>query len=118
MSKSLIIAGGRDYRMTRSDVIQLNNICYDHSYVEILSGGAGGADLCGEVYAHSNLMAVTPFPADWAANGKAAGPIRNRQMAAYADGLAVFNGGRGTANMVLEAKKAGINIHDFRKQIA
>ena len=44
---------------------------------------------------------------DWNKHGKAAGPIRNRQMAEYADCLiAVWDGkSRGTKNMIDEMNK-------------
>ena len=58
---------------------------------------------------------VNIFPADWKAHGKAAGPIRNRDMAKHADQVVLFPGGRGTENMYQEAKKAGLVIHDWRK---
>ena len=47
------------------------------------------------------------FPADWDKHGRAAGPIRNKQMADYADVLiAVWDGkSRGTKNMIDEMNK-------------
>lgn len=106
----LIIAGGRDYRLTETDTQELDRIPIS----EIVSGGATGADASGESYAYYKGLPVRKFPADWQTHGKAAGPIRNRQMAEYADGVALFHGGRGTASMFAEAKKAGIEIFDFR----
>lgn len=53
------------------------------------------------------------YPADWDAHGKAAGPIRNREMAqAGADLCLAFPLGesRGTWNCVNECKKAGIPV--------
>lgn len=106
----LIIAGGRDYCLTETDTQGLDRIPIS----EVVSGGAPGADASGESYAHFNGLPVRKFPADWQTHGKAAGPIRNRQMAEYADGVALFPGGRGTASMFAEAQKAGIEIFDFR----
>ena len=53
------------------------------------------------------------FPADWKANPRAAGPIRNRQMlAAKPDMVVAFHKdlatSRGTKDMVTIARKAGI----------
>ena len=104
----LIIAGGRKYRLTADDAAYLDGLFIE----EIVSGGATGADSGGEAYATHRGLNVKRFPADWDAYGKAAGPIRNRQMAEYADGVVLFPGGRGTASMAREARKAGIRIFD------
>lgn len=52
--------------------------------LEVLSGKCRGADACGEAWAARARATVVPFPADWARYGTAAGPIRNRAMAARA----------------------------------
>jgi hypothetical protein len=57
-----------------------------------------------------NRVPVKQFPADWNKYGKAAGPIRNAQMAKYADAVILFPGGRGTANMRKLAKEHGLEI--------
>lgn len=51
------------------------------------------------------------FCADWAKHGKAAGPIRNREMlAAKPDMLLAFPGGRGTADCVRQARQLGVAV--------
>ncbi len=79
---------------------------------EIVSGGAPGVDWLAEVYAKKNGIPFKLFPADWKAHGRAAGPIRNREMAAYGDILlAVWDGhNRGTRNMIQEALKVGDRV--------
>lgn len=56
------------------------------------------------------------FPADWNAHGKAAGPIRNQQMAQEADVLIAFWDGksRGTKDMIEKATRAGLDMHVYR----
>lgn len=111
----LIIAGGRDYQLKPSDYARLNAL-HDECYVyEVVYGGAPGADECGARWATDEGIGLRCFPADWKTHGKAAGPIRNRQMAEYADAVALFPGGRGTQSMYEEAKRVGIEIYDFRK---
>ena len=107
----LIIAGGRKYQFTQEDIDNLNTI---ENIDSIVSGGATGADKQGEIYAQHNGIPVDVFTADWKTYGKSAGPRRNRQMAKYADALAVFDGGKGTLSMISEAKKANLVIYDFR----
>lgn len=107
----LIIAGGRNYQLTPADESWLDTL----PVVEVISGGASGADAGGEAWAKSRLIPVRVFHADWKTHGNAAGPIRNREMAEYANAVALFPGGRGTASMRREAKAAGLQIFDRTK---
>lgn len=104
-----VVAGGRDYQFTDEDKARLDALPIG----ELVSGGASGADRCGEQWATAKGIPIKRFPADWNTHGRAAGPIRNRQMAEYADAVALFPGGRGTASMRREAERAGITVHDF-----
>ena len=81
---------------------------------EVVSGGAGGIDFLGEVWAKLEHRNVKYFLPDWS-KGKKAGPIRNRQMAEYADALLLIWDGksRGSASMKREAERAGIPIYEF-----
>jgi len=74
---------------------------------------ASGADAEGASWALNRGIALKGFPADWKGNGRAAGPIRNREMAEYADAVALFAGGAGTASMRREAIRAEITVYDF-----
>lgn len=70
---------------------------------EVVCGLARGADIYGRKWAVCVAgLPVKDFPADWKKYGLAAGPLRNTEMAEYADGLIAFqwDGSRGTANMV------------------
>lgn len=73
----------------------------------VVVGGAAGADRLGAQWARDHGIPVETFPANWKAHGKAAGPVRNRAMAGYADALvAVWDGrSKGTADMVNEMRK-------------
>jgi len=102
-----IIAGCRgfnDYNLLKEKVDYYRK---DHVITEVVSGTARGADYLGEEYANENGIPIKSFPADWENYGKAAGPIRNRQMAEYADVLiAVWDGkSKGTNNMIIEMNK-------------
>jgi hypothetical protein len=56
---------------------------------------------------------VVRFPADWDRYGKRAGRIRNESMAKYAEYLAVFPGGKGTAHMKEIAKAYGLVVFEY-----
>ena len=111
----VIIAGSRDF----NDYEVLQTVCDNllakkkqtHNIV-IISGTAKGADSLGEQYARERGYVVKRFPADWQQYGKAAGPIRNRQMTDNADALIAFWDGHstGTQNMIMEAKKKGMVV--------
>jgi len=106
-----IIAGGRDvndYALLLAAIEEAN-----FTITEVVSGGAKGADALGEQYAESMNLTLKIYPADWEKNGRAAGPIRNRQMAEYGEQLiALWDGkSRGTKNMIETATKKGLTIY-------
>lgn len=69
---------------------------------EVVSGGARGIDWCGEQYAIANDIPYKVFHADWKRFGVGAGPLRNVEMAEYADALiAIWDGkSKGTLDMI------------------
>lgn len=79
---------------------------------EIVSGGAIGADRLGMRFAREFDYRLTIFYPGWEKYNKAAGFIRNKKMANYADALIAFWDGksRGTFNMIEEAGKLGLVI--------
>ena len=78
----------------------------------IIHGAAKGADSLASEWAALNEVKEEVFPADWKTHGRAAGPIRNQQMLdeGKPDLVIAFPGGRGTADMVKRARKAGIEV--------
>ena len=117
--EKILIAGGRNYndyeefkRRVRH-YINMHNI--DLSDIELVSGGARGVDSMAERIAKEFKIPIKVFPADWDTYGKAAGVIRNKQMAEYvgANGtlIAFWDGkSRGTGNMIETAGDYNINI--------
>ena len=110
MSK-VIIAGGRDFQNTELLQEEMFYLQQTLDVDEIVSGGARGADKLGEIWA-GNDTPVTPFPADWDLHGKAAGYIRNKEMAEYADVLVAFWDGKskGTKHMIDLALAGGLLV--------
>ena len=98
----VIIAGSRnieDYAL----VVQAMSRC-GYEVTEVVSGCATGIDRLGEQWATTNNIPITEMPANWNRDGKAAGPIRNRDMAKYADAAVIVWDGKsaGTRNMIDE----------------
>jgi len=108
----LIIAGSRTVSPTPEEISNElrcmekpeNGIRIDpyEDITEVVSGTADGADAAGEAWADSCRIPVRRFPAAWAIHGKAAGKLRNREMAEYGDALLAFWDGMssGTCDMV------------------
>lgn len=112
----VIIAGSRsfkDYGLLREKCdFLLSNL----SDIVIVSGNAKGADLLGEMYAKEKCYGLKIFPADWDKYKKAAGYIRNTEMAKYSDALIAFWDGfsRGTKHMIDIAKEQGLKVRVVR----
>lgn len=106
----VIVAGGRDF--TNYTLVEEAIKLSGFEISQIVSGKAKGVDTLGEVWALANNITVEAFPADWSQHGRAAGPIRNRQMAEYADALiAIWDGeSKGTANMIQQARNKKLNV--------
>lgn len=79
---------------------------------EVVSGACRGVDTLGEQWAKERGIPVKRFPAAWRRDGRAAGPIRNRLMATYADALVAIWDGKsaGTRNMIETAQQRGLEV--------
>lgn len=104
----VIVAGCRDF----ADYELLKEKCDFYlqnkkpENIVIVSGHASGAD------ALERGLQLEAFPANWKAHGRAAGPIRNAQMASVAHALIAFWDGksRETKNMIDTATKRGLKV--------
>lgn len=82
----------------------------------LIHGAARGADTLARDWAHRNGITAEAYPADWARDGKSAGPLRNLRM--LADGkpdlVIAFAGGKGTAHMRKVARAHGVLVVDVK----
>lgn len=110
----LIIAGGRDFNdfsllenQVKKFIIESIDNTNPIPEIQVISGKAKGADTLGERFAKEWNFPVIEMSADWDKNGKAAGPIRNEEMAKIATHCIVFWDGKssGSKNMIENAKK-------------
>lgn len=108
----VIIAGGRDFNDFDLLCEKVDKILSRQDRVEIVSGAARGADRLGERYADERGYELKRFIPDWGNQGKAAGYIRNEEMAGYADALILFWDGqsKGSAHMLKMAYMYGLKI--------
>ena len=106
----IIVTGGRDYKDEATVTRVLTAINRD---AELVHGHCPtGADkLADDLWAWYGYWVPERHPADWNLFGKAAGPLRNGEMADLgADICIAFPGGHGTEDMVSKAKHAGIPV--------
>jgi hypothetical protein len=112
-----IIAGSRDFAHYDYMERALEEVDkYAWNITEVVSGGAPGADSCGEAWANDNEVRLTRMPAEWNKYGKSAGYRRNYDMANYAEALIAFWDGKskGTKHMIDIATQLGLYTKVFR----
>lgn len=97
----VIIAGSRHMPFSRYPLIQQAVDKSGFKITEVVCGMARGADMFGAKWAYENKIPVKKFPANWDEHGKAAGYIRNAEMAQYADAAIIFiwDGSSGSVDM-------------------
>lgn len=96
----LVIAGGRDMDVP----VIFIAACIDMFFLKpdtIIQGEANGVDASAKRYAIAYKLPRLDFKADWSAHGRAAGPLRNEQMAKAGDALLLIWDGKspGSASM-------------------
>lgn len=112
----IIVCGNKDFKNRELCFEKLKELIPKYTNPEIVSGHARGTDTFGEEFARAEGIRCSIFKAEWSHYGKAAGPIRNREMLDYAMEenpvvIAFWNGrSRGTKNMIELAKKAGAEV--------
>jgi hypothetical protein len=114
----VIIAGSRsfnDYTLLREHCLSVLQEKMKTHRVIIVSGHARGADSLGERFANELGLPFELHPAKWRLLGKAAGMVRNAEMAKCSDALIAFWDGesRGTRHMINFARKRGLDISVF-----
>ena len=106
----LIVAGGRDYRLTGHDRRLLAVLLRQLGATKVLHGDCRGVDRDAAQVAREQGVEPEPHAAHWRRYGKAAGPMRNGAMVAMADGLIAFPGGSGTADVTKKAAAKGLPV--------
>jgi hypothetical protein len=117
----ILVCGDRHWTDEEEIRIQLGVLLSEGPWrrgesVTIIEGEQRGADLLARKVAEDLGLVVEPYPADWDKYGKAAGPIRNRVMLdeGKPDLVLAFHhdlsASKGTANMVKQARAAGVPV--------
>lgn len=113
----ILVCGDRhfnDYEYVRNKIVENCPKEYEDGSLVVISGAARGVDTCAADFALVHNLQLLEYPADWDKYGKAAGPIRNKQMLdeGKPDLVVAFlaEGSRGTANMIKQAEEAGVTV--------
>lgn len=108
----VVVCGGRDF----SDADLMCRMLYElhgqHGFTQIMQGGAAGADAIAKEWARGiPELKRYECKAEWAAKGRAAGPIRNARMMKWGPDLVVAfptAASVGTWDMIARADAAGV----------
>lgn len=115
----VLVTGGRTFKDTAWLHAALDLLHSKRPIVEIIEGGAPGADVRAGEWAYRREVRCTVVPAQWerysaglkAGQKNPAGIIRNTEMAKMKpDVVLACPGGPGTANMVDVAKAHGLTV--------
>lgn len=109
----VLVCGGRTFNDAMTLGSWLGGIHKNNGPITLLiEGGAPGADFMARKFAEWIGIPVQTFRAEWDRYGKSAGPLRNKRMLdeGNPDLVVAFDGGRGTANMIDQAKAAGFKV--------
>lgn len=114
----VLVCGGRKYAVGENEEGRrqrnhmwhtLDRIRAHYGEILVLQGGAPGADLYAELWADMKGVHSARVRALWNKHGNGAGTLRNTAMLALTPDVCVaFPGGPGTANMVYQARRAGV----------
>lgn len=110
-----VVIGGCRYYNNYQDFCEFTDKCLSedrNKAITILSGHCSGADMMAERYAKENGYELQVFPAQWNKYGRAAGPIRNKQMVELADKVIAFwdYKSAGTKTLIQYAKEENKHI--------
>lgn len=109
----VLVCGGRDYFDRQTIYRTLTTLHHEKPFTTLMHGNAQGADTLASEWAATLGVPSLAYPADWKKHGKAAGPLRNAFMLEEGkpDLVVAFPGGRGTADMIEKATKAGVPVN-------
>jgi hypothetical protein len=114
------VTGGRDYADKAHVHRVLDDLHAEQKIACVIQGGARGADWHAREWARERGIPTLRYQALWIAQGKAAGPIRNRRMLTEGmpDLLVAFPGNVGTDDCFDQAVRIGVPRLDLRGYVA
>jgi hypothetical protein len=121
----VLVCGGRYFQNVVRLWRVLDTFHAKHTIVGVIEGGSDavageyyGADYWARMWAKAHGIPSTTEFADWDQFGRWAGAKRNKEMIDKykPEAVIAFPGGAGTANMIEQARAAGIDVHEVADQ--
>lgn len=115
----VLVCGGREFYNKLLVKRTLDKLHAKTPITCLIHGGASGADFLANHWATAYSGVPTEeYKYERGGTGKSAGPIRNMMMLNYGkpDLVVAFPGGKGTADMVRKARKAGIKVMEIKDE--
>jgi|SRR5215469_2091583 len=108
----ILVCGGRDFRDRRAVFNALDRVHSRRGIDFVIQGAARGADYLACQWAEERGIPCVSYPAQWDEHGRRAGVVRNQQMIdeGKPDGVIAFPGGKGTADMIMRSRRAGLPV--------
>jgi YspA, cpYpsA-related SLOG family len=106
----VLVCGGRSYTARTELFAELDRLHAEYCFDTVIAGGTRGVDTLAIEWAQRRNIATQLLMAEWTRFGRKSGPLWNARMLAEGrpDLVIAFPGGHRTANMVKQAKAAGI----------
>lgn len=106
----VIIAGSRGITSLKEILNAIEEAPFP--ITELVCGMAKGVDMASWAWAYDTGIPIKEFKANWTLHGRAAGAIRNVQMAEYAEALIAIWDGKsvGTSHMIDTAQDKGLKV--------
>lgn len=107
----ILVCGGRRYTNKAFMWDWLDLFSNSNEISHVINGFQRGADMLAHDWAVERGIQPVDCPANWKVHGTAAGPLRNRAMAALQPDLCIaFPGGNGTKSMTSIARANNIKV--------
>jgi len=106
----VLVCGDRNWTLDNYLYMKLDALHYETPITCVINGLARGADIMGRFWAFGKNISTADYPALWDKYGRAAGPIRNKQMLdeGNPDLVVAFHGdidnSKGTKNMINQTR--------------
>lgn len=112
---NVVVGGGRHISAASQVWASLDSLHSQEPIERLAHGACEGADTIAAEWAQARGVVQVPYPALWETEGRAAGPIRNGRMlkSEMPDCVVVFPGGKGTRDLVRQARMMGLRVVEF-----